>query len=398
MRNRRQFLSQAAAVGASAIAPLSLLSRAVEAATPDQPILVVFELSGGNDGLNSIVPFGDDTYYQLRPKLGLRQEKLLQLDEHWGMNPGLGGLHRLWNDGQLAIVHGCGYAQPSYSHFTSMAYWHTGSPNSGDAYGWYGRLADAMAPSAPANYLVNVDTQQSLAVTSRFHTPVVFDEPERFQRLVLRSEQGVMNDFETTETGNPSRDFLNRVARSASEASLLVREAWRNYRTPVDYGLVPLQLDKVAACINAGLPARLYYLGFRNNAFDTHVQQANLHQRLLTYVADAVHGFLADMERLGMADRVAVMLFSEFGRRAGENTNLGTDHGTANVMLLAGKSVRGGHYGQPPDLTALDETDNLSFTTDFRRVYATAIDGWLKADCADQVLKGHFETFPIFAA
>ena len=99
-----------------------------------------------------------------------------------------------------------------------------------------------------------------------------------------------------------------------------------------------------------------------------------------------------------MADRVAVMLFSEFGRRAGENTNLGTDHGTANVMLLAGKGVRGGHYGQPPDLTALDETDNLSFTTDFRRVYATAIDGWLKADCADQVLKGHFETFPIFAA
>ena len=153
----------------------SLIDQAL-AAGDNERILVVFELSGGNDGLNTVVPYGDDNYYKLRPKIGIKPDEVLKLDEHWGMNPGLSGLHRLWNDGDLAIVHGCGYERPSFSHFTSMAYWHTGSPNSGDEFGWYGRLADQMAPEGPSNFLVNVDTSQSLAVKSRLHTPVVFDE------------------------------------------------------------------------------------------------------------------------------------------------------------------------------------------------------------------------------
>ena len=228
------------------------------------------------------------------------------------------------------------------------------------------------------------------------HTPVVFDEPERFQRLALAREREVLERVATNASGNPARDYLNMVAASANEASTQVREAWRDYHSLVDYGLLPAQLDKVAACVSAGLPARLYYLAFRNNAFDTHVQQRDLHQRLLTYASDAVAGFLADLERIGAADRVVVLMFSEFGRRAGENTNLGTDHGTANVMFLAGKSVRGGHYGTPPDLTELDDTDNLRHTTDFRRVYATAIDGWMQPGASETVLKGRFEPFPVF--
>jgi len=394
MTTRREILRGAAGVGAWMLGGTHA-ARGL-AADGDERILVVFELSGGNDGLNSIVPYADDTYYRLRPRLGLQREALLEMDEHWGMNPGLAGLHRLWSDGQLAVVHGCGYANPSYSHFTSMAYWHTAAPNSGNEFGWFGRLADALAPEPRPHFLINIDTGQSLAVKSRVHTPVVFDEPERFQRLALPGARAVLEQVQTQATGNPARDYLNRVARSANEASTRVREAWRDYRTPIDYGLVPAQLDKVAACIDAGLPTRLYYLAFRNNAFDTHVQQADLHQRLLTYVADAVRGFLADLERRGHADRVALMMFSEFGRRAGENTNLGTDHGTANVMFLAGRGVRGGHYGTPPDLTDLDETDNLRHTTDFRRVYATAIDGWLRPGVAAAVLGGDFEPFPVF--
>ncbi len=387
--DRRQLLKGGAAVGAWMLGGAG--SGALQAAD-EEPILVVFELSGGNDGLNTIVPHGDDAYYRLRPNLGIRRDRLLALDDHWGMNPGLAGMHRLWNDGRLAIVHGCGYAQPSYSHFTSMAYWHTASPNSGAEYGWVGRLADAMAPETRANFLVNVDTAQSLAVKSRVHTPVVFDDPERFRRLTLRGERGVIEQVAAVPSGNPARDFLNLVAASANEASARVRQAWQDYQSPVDYGIAPSGLDKVAACIAAGLPARLYYLAFRNNAFDTHVQQADLHQRLLTYASDAVHGFLADLERLGVADRVVVMMFSEFGRRAGENTNLGTDHGTANTMFLAGRPVHGGHYGTPPDLTVLDDTDNLVHTTDFRRVYATAIDEWMAPGQAAKVLGGRFET------
>ncbi len=393
MTTRRQFIQGSAAVGAAALT--SAFAPRLRAAG-DERILVVFELSGGNDGLNTIVPYADDTYYRLRPKIGLRRDELLVLDEHYGMNPGLAGMHRLWQNGNLAIVHGCGYAHPSYSHFTSMAYWHTASPNSGDAYGWVGRLADALEPEPRTNFLINIDSAQSLAVNSRVHTPVVFDEPERFQRLALAREREVLERVAPGGSGNPARDYLNMVAASANEASTRVREAWRNYESPVDYGLLPAQLDKVAACISAGLPARLYYLAFRNNAFDTHVQQRDLHQRLLTYASDAVAGFLADLERLGAADRVVVLMFSEFGRRAGENTNLGTDHGTANVMFLAGKPVRGGHYGAPPDLTELDDTDNLRHTTDFRRVYASAIDGWMRPGASEAVLKGRFEPFPVF--
>jgi uncharacterized protein (DUF1501 family) len=393
MTTRRHFIQGSAAIGAAALT--SAFAPRLRAAG-DERILVVFELSGGNDGLNTIVPYADDAYYRLRPKIGLRRDALLTLDDHYGMNPGLAGMHRLWNDGKLAIVHGCGYDHPSYSHFTSMAYWHTASPNSGDAYGWVGRLADALEPQPRTNFLINIDSAQSLAVNSRVHTPVVFDEPERFQRLALAHEREVLESVATKASGNAARDYLNMVAASANQASTQVREAWRNYRSPVDYGLLPAQLDKVAACISAGLPARLYYLAFRNNAFDTHVQQRDLHQRLLTYASDAVAGFLADLERIGAADRVVVLMFSEFGRRAGENTNLGTDHGTANVMFLAGKPVRGGHYGRSPDLTELDDTDNLRHTTDFRRVYATAIDGWMRPGASETVLKGSFEPFPVF--
>lgn len=402
MVSRRRFLERTAASCAGGALALGRVPRAFAAAlaadtAANDRILVVLELSGGNDGLNTVVPYADDAYYRLRPKLGLKAEQLIKLDDHWGLNPGLLGFERLWKDGELAVVHGCGYPQPSYSHFTSMAYWHTASPNSGDEFGWCGRLADRLAPEPRPNFLINVDTAQSLAVKARVHTPVVFDEPERFQRLILAQERGVIEEVANGPTGNPARDYLDMVARSATQASALVREAWANYKTSVDYGLVPLQLPKVAACIAAGLPARIYYLAFRNNAFDTHVQQPDLHQRLLSYAADALHGFVRDLARQQLADRVSVLVFSEFGRRAPENTNLGSDHGTANLMFLLGAKVKGGHYGEPPSLTVLDAGDNLIHTTDFRRVYATAIDGWLEAGCAKDVLKGEFESFPVFA-
>jgi uncharacterized protein (DUF1501 family) len=145
------------------------------------------------------------------------------------------------------------------------------------------------------------------------------------------------------------------------------------------------------------MPTRLYYTAFRHNAFDTHVHQGDLHGRLLTYAADAVAGFMRDMERIGRADQVVVMIFSEFGRRVPENTSLGTDHGTANLMFVVGKPVKGGHYGAPPSLTALDAGDNLVYTTDFRRVYATAIEGWLGYRKTRDLLRGDFAPFPMFA-
>jgi uncharacterized protein (DUF1501 family) len=396
--NRREILRAGlAGIGAGAM-PL-VFSQVMAADTvASKRILVILELSGGNDGLNTLVPYADDAYYRHRPKIGIRSDKLRKIDDHYGFNAGMAGFERLYKDGKMAIVHGCGYAQPSFSHFTSMAYWHTGAPNSGEEYGWVGRLADAIDTRSTPNFIVNIDEVQSLAVRAREHVPVVFDDPEKFGRKGLYQERPLLDrlpDMDTDAAG--SKRYLLEVAKSAREASQLVRDAWAGYRTPVDYGIVPVQLPKIASLIAAGMPTRLYYTSYRHNAFDTHVQQSDLHQRLLTYVSDAVAGFMQDMQRIGRANDVAVLVFSEFGRRVPENTSLGTDHGTANHMYVIGKPVAGGHYGRPASLTELDEGDNLVFTTDFRRVYASVIDGWLGCPDAEQLLSGKFETFPVFS-
>ena len=379
-----------------------LLSQAALANAADQRntkrILVVFELSGGNDGLNTVVPYADDAYYRQRPGIGIKPNKLRKIDDHFGFSPGMAGFEKLYKDGKLAIVHGCGYDNPSFSHFTSMAYWHTAAPNSGEEYGWVGRLADAMDPELTPNYIVNIDATQSLAVRSRLHTPVVFDDPEKFTRNAFFDEKPLLDKVaEADPNMNPTRRYLLDVARSAQDASALVRAAWAKYKSPVDYGIVPLHLSKVAALIDAGMPTQLYYVAYRNNAFDTHVQQSDLHQRLLTYASDAVYGFMHDIERIGRADDVSMMIFSEFGRRVPENTSLGTDHGAANTMFLVGKHVKGGHYGEVPSLTKLDPGDNLLYTTDFRRVYATVMQGWLGFTKTSDVLRGEFAPFPAFA-
>src|SRR6202045_437028 len=360
-------------------------------------ILVVLELSGGNDGLNTLVPYGDDAYYKFRPKIGIAKKDLRIIDGHFGFSGGMAGFEYLYKDGKLAIVHGCGYENPSFSHFTSMAYWHTAAPNSGEEYGWVGRLADTMAPAAPPNLLVNIGARQSLAVRSQKHVPVVFDDPNKFSQERFYDEREVLESVpDSAKVDNPARRFLLDTARSAKDASVLVREAWAKYHSPVDYGITGLDLPKVAALIEAGMPTRLYYTSYRNNAFDTHVFQNDVHKRLLTYASDAVSAFLTDLERIKRADDVVVMIFSEFGRRVPENVNLGTDHGAANLMFVVGNKVKGGHYGKIPSLTELDAGDNLLYTTDFRRVYATMIAGWLGLRDTRPLLNGEFEPFDLF--
>jgi uncharacterized protein (DUF1501 family) len=401
--NRREILRAGFGLGLGALGmvPAGFAQAAQAAAAKaqaDGKILVILELSGGNDGLNTVVPYGDDAYYRNRPNIGLAKNKLRLIDDHFGFNPGMAGFERLYKDGKMAIVHGCGYEDPSYSHFTSMAYWHTASPNSGDEFGWVGKLADKMAPDAPANFLVNIAERQSLAVRSQRHVPIVFDEPERFTREAFFEEKAALASVaEVGNIENPSRRFLLDIARSANDASSLVREAWANYHSPVDYGITGLDLPKVVSLIDADMPTSLYYVSYRNNAFDTHVFQNDLHQRLLTYTSDAVSAFMLDLERIGRADDVVLMIFSEFGRRVPENVSLGTDHGAANVMFVVGNPVTGGHYGEIPSLTALTEGDNLQYTTDFRRVYQTMMQGWLGQGDTSSILNGSFTGFDMFS-
>ena len=389
-----------AGIGASILKPsaLNIVAEAAALAEANGKILVILELSGGNDGLNTVVPYGDDAYYRHRPEIGLPKSQLRILDDHFGLNPGMSGFEELFKDGKMAIVHGCGYENPSYSHFTSMSYWHTAAPNSGEEYGWVGRLADNLDSTGSSNFLVNVAARQSLAVRSQQHVPVVFDEPSRFTREAFSQEKEALSHIaDVGDIDNPSRRFLLDIARSANDASELVREAWSNYSSPVDYGVNSLDLPKVVSLIESGMPTKLYYVSYRNNAFDTHVFQNNVHRRLLTYTSDAVSAFVRDLERIGRADDVALMIFSEFGRRVPENVTLGTDHGAASVMFVVGNGVKGGHYGEVPSLTKLAEGDNLAYTTDFRRVYQTLIDGWLEHGKSNDILRGEFKIFDMFS-
>tara|TARA_B110000093_G_scaffold162975_1_gene185471 strand:- start:729 stop:1958 length:1230 start_codon:yes stop_codon:yes gene_type:complete len=399
--DRRELLAGMAGLSAMSMVPPAFAQAAQAAATQaveSGKVLVILELSGGNDGLNTVVPYGDDAYYRQRPNIGIPKNELRIIDDHFGFNPGMAGFESLYKDGKMAIVHGCGYENPSYSHFTSMAYWHTAAPNSGDEYGWVGRLADSVAPSAPSNYLVNIGSKQSLAVKSEKHVPVVFDDPNRFMREAFAAEKKALDVVpDIGEIENPSRRFLLDIARGANDASALVRGAWSKYDSPVDYGVNDLDLQKVVALLDAGMPTSLYYVSYRNNSFDTHVFQNNLHRRLLTYTSDAVAGFIRDLERIGRADDVALMIFSEFGRRVPENVSLGTDHGAANAMFVVGNQVKGGHYGKLPSLTELADGDNLAYTTDFRKVYQTITQGWLGHNDSANLLGGDFGTFNFFS-
>ena len=186
---RRTFLKTASAATLGTLTPLKYSESKTSL---NEKILVVLELSGGNDGLNTIVPYGDDNYYKYRPKIGIKENKLLKIDDYFGFNPGIVGLEDLYKNGNMAIIHGCGYENPSFSHFTSMAYMHTAAPNSGEEYGWLGRLADNMAPSTYKNFIINVDKTQSLAVRSKNHVPIVFDHPERFQREGFYSQKNIL--------------------------------------------------------------------------------------------------------------------------------------------------------------------------------------------------------------
>ncbi|HET9359973.1 MAG TPA: DUF1501 domain-containing protein [Vicinamibacterales bacterium] len=363
-------------------------------------ILVVLELSGGNDGLNTVVPFGDPAYYRARPTLAIAERETIKVAGGFGFHPSMVGFERLYKEGQLAVVHGCGYDHPSLSHFSSMGFWHTGVPNGGEPLGWLGRLADETFDAGQRNTIVNLGNSQSLAVRSGRHSPLVFDDPARFRRDGTDEEKRVLNAMsQPRETTNATLKFLASTAQNATESSDFVRRASSSYRTTVDYGSgggLGGNLQRVAALIAAQMPTRLYYVTYSGNNFDTHVQQADLHTRLLMYTADAVRGFMEDIRRIGREDEVAVMIFTEFGRRVEENGSLGTDHGTATPMFVLGQGVKGGFYGRHPSLTDLDD-GNMKMTTDFRRVYATMIEEWLGCREAQAILKGRFEPLGVFA-
>lgn len=383
--------------GVGAVPPVLAQASRTVASNTDGRILVVFEWFGGNDGLNTIVPYGDAQYYRHRPTIAIRETDVLKIDEQFGWHKSMRGMKNLYDDGKLAIVRGVGYDRPSFSHFTSISYWHMAAPNSGNEYGWVGRTAAELDPErARENMIVNIARSQTLAVKAPSHVPLVFVDAVAFKRGVFAQEKLVLDALGARrDSVSDAHRYVLEVTRSAAQSSELVRAAWSRYQARADPDLRLLDLNKVVALIEADFPTKLYYVPLRGSLFDTHVNQASPHDRQLQYCSDAIAGFFRELERIGRADDVVMYVHSEFGRRVPENTSLGTDHGTAQVNFVIGNAVKGGMYGRPPSLSELVLGDNLETTTDFRRVYATLIEEWLGAD-ATRVLGQPFETLGMF--
>lgn len=368
---------------------------------PDEHILVVIQMGGGNDGLNTVVPFSEEAYYRVRPTLAVPANNVLKVTDTLGLHPGLAKAKTLYDKGAMAVIQGVGYPNPSRSHFKSMEIWHTADPEGRVVrYGWVGRYFDSKCPVCEQPTAgVNVGSSLPLAMQAESGQGVTLETPETFQWMPSLNgigEQEQVELFRLLNAPAPNElgtiDFLRHTAMNAYVSSERVRAAVGMYKGGVEYPNTRFaySMKLIAQMVAGNLPTKVYYAHIAG--FDTHAAQRGAHDRLLTDLASGVEAFYRDLEAQGNADRVVVLAFSEFGRRVAENGSAGTDHGTAAPMFIFGKPIKGGLYGQHPSLTDLTDGD-LRHGIDFRSVYATVLDKWLGADPA-KILGAPFDRVP----
>jgi len=377
-------------------------------------ILVLIQLPGGNDGLNTVIPFTDPVYYASRPSIAIAAKDTLKLTDTLGWHPALSGFRDLYNDGSMAVVQGVTYPNPDRSHFRGTDIWLTATD--ADVFagtGWVGRYLETMAPdfptTLPANPLaIQIGTSLSLGLLgNKGPMGVSFRDPDEFYRLVNSgvSEEVPSSDQGNTPAGNEVA-FMRTIARSADVYAKVVKTAADKGTNTVTYPQTDLasKLKIVSQLISGGLSTRIYLVSYTGNTFDTHADQGGVngqHARLLQQLGDAVSMFMQDMRKQGLADKVAGMTFSEFGRRVAENGSQGTDHGTAAPLFVFGNDVRGGQmFGKDPNLTELDDRGDLLMENDFHNVYASVLLQWFatQSSTAQSVLFKDFSksALPLF--
>jgi len=387
---RRKFLTlTSGAVAAGAIAPVLNLNEIASAAVsrplpPDTPILVMLTLYGGNDGLNTVIPYSDSLYYSSRPEISYKPETVLPLDAELALNPAMKGLKSLWDQNKVAIIRGVGYPNPDRSHFSSMAKWQTASPAKNINTGWLGRWIDSQAEDS------------MLAISLGSVLPPLFAGAKRsgsvlpLGGLVIPKGTIGVNCQQLSKVSRTDSNLMaaaatsmrNLFSVSSAVQPVLKAPAPVNADLPTVNGgnaggdsNLAQQLDVVANLIATGAPTKVWSVSL--GGFDTHANEANAQAELLGVVSDSISRFMGQLKSTSRAKDVTVVIYSEFGRRVVGNGSQGTDHGTSGPMFIIGDKVKGGFYGDQPSLKNLVKGD-LSVTTDFRDVYATLLEGLLK--------------------
>ncbi len=402
---RREFIRGASGLGFlafSGVAP-AFLARSAMAQTPaperDRSILVIVQLAGGNDGLNTVIPYTDDRYYNLRPTLGLKNN-LLKLNDNLALHPACRPLHELYGEGKLSIVQNVGYPNPNRSHFRSTEIWETASDS--DTFqreGWLGRYFDNECAGSPEAESVDADP-------SAIHVGDMI--PQTYLSLESHSLFG-MKPYGKFDRGQDPADlayekllqadhiegnasYLQHTMMNTLVTERRVEKIIGKYKPQAAYPATKLaqSLKRVAALIHADMETRVYFVS--QGGYDTHANQLNNHQRLLTELSTSMSAFQKDLTAHSKDDQVMTMTFSEFGRRPAENGSGGTDHGTSAPLFVMGSKVKGGLLGQTPELVT-DATKDLTYSTDFRGVYSSVLDKWLEAD-SSKILGDKYEHVP----
>ena len=414
MIGRRDFIQQGLAVVSMGAAGPSIFSWAVVAAAEQSSqaslsgkTLIVVQLAGGVDGLNTVIPYHDSAYRQNRATLGVKETDMIVVDDRIAFHPGLANFKDAFDRGNLAIVEGVGYPNPNFSHFKAMDIWQSANPEGVAREGWLGKYFDGIS-DAGGHPLVGLSVGTRLPPSFN-STKVSVPSVANLETFKLQEGTGdpearrgsLMKLYDIYRPANtPYAALLDTTLDSAYESSVQLAAAETNYKPAVTYPNSSLAtgLRLLAELIDSGPPGssplRVGHVSL--GSFDTHTNEAATLQRLLKETADSVTAFWADVNGHGHGDEVVVMTWSEFGRRVKENAQNGTDHGSAGPMFVLGNKVKGGFYGEPPSLTDLDN-GNLRFTTDFRSVYATLLEKWLEAPAAD-VLGARFRLLDFIAA
>ena len=400
MPSRRSFLKTSSLVSLTPLLPALLdnTARAARAAT-DDTVLVVIQLDGGNDGINTVVPFADDGYGRARNKLRLKTGDLHKLDGHVGLHQSMQAAKELFDDGRLSIIQGVGYPNPDRSHFRSMKIWQTASLDSADhtGNGWLGtaldqRLTEAASAGAEADAIFVGKEEMPPALWGRRSSAITLAKAEDLQ-LELASQTKL--DGPSATDGSNLDQFVHRQTSSAFQAAAAFAEQNAAPKSDVSYpdDKLAQNLKLVSAILRSGNPARVFYTV--QDGYDTHAEQRFTHANLLREFSRSTKAFLDDLKSAGLDQRVVVLAFSEFGRRVAENDSAGTDHGTAGPVFLAGSPIKGGLVSTAPDMSDLVNGD-LKSSIDFRRVYASILRDWLQV-LPNEVLRERHEPLSLFA-